>query len=378
MRIMSLIIALLVSVALYFFIFERSALTGSQTEAQTSDSQTTEAAETSLEDEFAPPALKQQDDQDAIAVVAIHSVATELDSAVILRGQTQAARQVTVTAQTGGQVTSEPLRKGAYVQEGQLLCTLDAGTRQATLAQARAALAEAEVSLSNTQKLSAGGYTAETRVLTAEAALEGARASVAQAQKDIDRLDISAPFAGLLETDTAEFGTTLQAGSECATVIQLDPIKLVGFAPETEVDKIEVGALAGARLLSGQDVTGRVTFLSRSADTATRTFRVEVEVPNTDFAIRDGQTVELGISSAGRRAHLVAQSSLTLNDLGEIGVRTVGADNLVVFMPVDVLRDTQEGIWVAGLPELIDIITVGQEYVRSGVLIEPHFQGTNQ
>jgi multidrug efflux system membrane fusion protein len=301
-----------------------------------------------------------------------------LDSAVILRGETQAAREVHVTAQTGGQVISDPLRKGTYVKQDQMLCQLDPGTRASTLAQARAGLAEAQAGLDNAQKLSEGGYASETKVLSAEATLENARATVAQAEKDIDRLSITAPFAGLLETDSAEFGTSLQAGSECATVIQLDPIKLVGFAPETEVDKIEVGALAGARLISGTEVTGRVTFLSRSADPATRTFRVEVEVPNTDFAIRDGQTVEIGISSAGQLAHLVSQSSLTLDNDGQIGLRTVGAENIVEFMPISVIRDTQDGIWVAGLPEMADIITVGQEYVRAGVPVDPHFEELSQ
>ncbi|MFT6426177.1 MAG: multidrug efflux system membrane fusion protein [Celeribacter sp.] len=372
MRIMSLIIALLVCVALYFFIFERDRLTGGPAPSETA------LLDASPDDTFAPPGLKDAADEKIVSVVAIHSVARDLDSAVILRGETQAARQVTVTAQTGGQVISEPLRKGAYVKKDQMLCQLDPGTRASTLAQARAGLAEAQVGLNNAQKLSEGGYASETKVLSAEAALENARASVAQAQKDIERLEITAPFAGLLETDTAEFGTSLQSGSECATVIQLDPIKLVGFAPETEVDNIEVGALAGARFISGHTVTGRVTFLSRSADPETRTFRVEVEVPNTDFAIRDGQTVEIGISSAGRLAHLVAQSSLTLNNDGLIGLRTVAEGNIVDFMPIEVIRDTQDGIWVAGLPETADIITVGQEYVSKGVLVEPHFEEITQ
>lgn len=380
MRIMSLIIALLVCVALYFFIFERDQLKDAPSADETFESKTDAAQETDTaqDDTFAPPGLKNAMVENVVSVVAVHSSATKLDSAVILRGETQAAREVNVTAQTGGQVVSEPLRKGTYVKKDQMLCQLDPGTRASTLAQARAGLAEAQAGLDNTQKLSEGGYASETKVLSAEAALENARATVAQVEKDIERLNITAPFAGLLETDSAEFGTSLQAGSQCATVIQLDPIKLVGFAPETEVDKIEVGALAGARLISGTEVTGRVTFLSRSADPATRTFRVEVEVPNTDFAIRDGQTVEIGISSAGQLAHLVSQSSLTLNSDGEIGLRTVGADNIVEFMPISVIRDTQDGIWVAGLPEMADIITVGQEYVRAGVPVDPHYGELSQ
>lgn len=366
MRIVSIAIAILVTAALYLFIFERDRLNGTAP---------TGAPETAQVDaDFAPPAEKARTEAHAVAVVVRHSQAEPLDSTVVLRGETEAAREVTVTAETAGRVVNEPLRKGALVEAGQLLCQIDRGTRDATLAQAQAALAEAEVALGNARKLASGGYASETQILSAEAGVESARAALAQAARDIENLDIKAPFAGLLESDTAELGTFLTTGAACATVIQLDPMKLVGYAPETEVDEIQIGARAGARLISGNTVTGHVTYLARSADAATRTFRVEVEVPNPDFAIRDGQTVELAVRAEGEMAHLVAQSSLTLNDDGLIGLRLAGPDNRVVFAPVKVLRDTREGIWVAGLPEQADIITVGQEFVREGVLIDPHFE----
>ncbi|WP_434287448.1 efflux RND transporter periplasmic adaptor subunit [Celeribacter sp. SCSIO 80788] len=370
MRIVSILIALLVTIALYLFIFERDRL--NETPATgASDAAAPQA-------DVAPPAEKTRTEAHAVSVVARHSLAEPLDSAVVLRGETEAAREVTVTAETAGRVVNEPLRKGTLVETGQLLCQIDRGTRDATLAQAQAALAEAEVALGNARKLAAGGYASETQILSAEAGVESARAALAQAKRDIENLEIKAPFAGLLESDTAELGTYLSAGASCATVIQLDPMKLVGYAPETEVDEIKIGALAGARLISGDTVTGQVTYLARSADAATRTFRVEVEVPNPEFAIRDGQTVELAIRAEGEMAHLVAQSSLTLNDDGLIGLRLVGPDNLVVFAPVKVLRDTREGIWVAGLPEEADIITVGQEFVREGVLIDPHYENETE
>ncbi len=156
-------------------------------------------------------------------------------------------------------------------------------------------------------------------------------------------------------------------------MIQLDPIKLVGYVPETEVDRIAVGALAGARLTSGQEVHGRVSFLSRSADPQTRTFRVDIDVANPMLKIRDGQTAEILIASDGAKAHLLPQSGLTLNDEGTLGVRTVGPENVVVFAPVSLVRDTAQGVWVTGLPETADVIVVGQEYVTDGVTVEPTF-----
>ncbi|MFB1024644.1 MAG: efflux RND transporter periplasmic adaptor subunit, partial [Octadecabacter sp.] len=206
----------------------------------------------------------------------------------------------------------------------------------------------------------------------AQAGIEGAQATVAADEREIERLNITEPFAGLLESDTSELGSLMQPGAPCATIIQLDPIKLVGFVPEASVSQIKVGAMAGARLTTGQEVVGQVTFLSRSADEQTRTFRVEVRVPNADQLIGDGQTAEIVVASDGRMAHLLPASSLTLDNDGAIGIRAIvtqdGSDiDIARFMPVGIMRDTIDGIWVTGLPDTVDVIVVGQEYVTDGV-----------
>ena len=381
MRIFSIITALLVAGFLYLVVMERDTLTAiaSATDA------TEQAEETEAE----------ADPVELISVVALNSRAQMIDSAVLLRGQTEAAREVTVMSETSGRVTSEPLRKGAQIEEGALLCELDPGTRGSMLAEARARVPEAQARLVEAQarvreaeinnnaasRLSEGGFASETRVASAEAGLDAAMAAVqsaeagvqsaeagvAAAEKEIERLQIFAPFAGLLESDTAEIGVLLQPGAPCATVIQLDPIKLVGFVPETEVDRISVGALAGARLATGREVQGTVSFLSRSADPQTRTFRVEMDVPNADLSIRDGQTAEILIESEGEQAHLLPGSAMTLDDNGRLGVRIVGEGDVAMFVPVNFLRDTVEGVWLAGLPEEVAVIVSGQEYVTDGV-----------
>ncbi|SLN45274.1 Efflux pump periplasmic linker BepF [Aquimixticola soesokkakensis] len=376
MKIFSVITATLVLVVLYFVVFERARLlsfAGNESATETVAPATADPA-TAAKD--AP--TSGDTNAHVVPVVARHSTATALDSAVIVRGETEAAREVSVMSEATGRMEIEPLRKGAQVSAGDVLCRLDAGTSQATLVQAQAAVSEAELGLNNATRLSQGGYASETQILSAQAALESARASLAAAQNGVERLEIRAPFAGILETDAAELGALLQPGSVCATIIQLDPVKLVGFVPEAEVSRVSVGAMAGARLISGREVGGKVTFLSRAADPQTRTFRTEINVPNPDLAIRDGQTVEITIASEGTTAHLVAQSTLTLDDSGTIGVRTVATAEdgatTALFVPVTVLRDTREGIWVAGLPETADIITLGQDYVTDGVPLRPSFE----
>ena len=425
MRILPILMAIVVAFILYFAIIVRET---ARVFLGISDAvEAVETVETPTSDTPLKKAL--------IKVVAQHSSAQQIDSAVVLRGQTEAARQVEVRAETSSTVISPPLPNGTFVEEGQLMCQLDSGTRGASLAEAKARLAEAkarlaeaksrvpesaarvieasarleeaEVNQNAASRLSEGGFATDTRVKaanaavagaaagveaaksgltaatsgiqSAEAGIESAIAGVAAADKEISRLQIRAPFAGLLESTTAELGSLLQPGSLCATIIQLDPIMLVAFAPETEVNRIEIGAPAGARLAAGgDDVRGVVTFLSRAADPTTRTFRVEIEVANADLAIRDGQTAEILIGANGASAHLLPQSALTLNNDGALGLRIIDGDGMVSFQPVQLLRDTVDGVWLTGLPDKLDVIVVGQEYVTAGVQVAPTFRELSQ
>ena len=411
MRLFPILAAILVSILIYVFVFERDRLTGASPEPADTQSETAQAQSSEdTDDETGKP----------VGVVAVQSTARTIDSAVILRGQTEAFRQVELRAETSGQVVSDPLRKGAFVERGQPLCQLDPGTRESALAEAKSRLSAARASIPEARarveeaqsrleearindnaatRLSEEGFASQTRAASTKAALrsaeatveaartgletaraqiDSAQAGVDAAEKEIERLTISAPFSGLLESDTAELGSLLQPGALCATVIQLDPIQLVGFVPEIEVDRVEIGAVAGARLASGGDIQGKVTFLSRQADQTTRTFRVEIQVPNPDLTLRDGQTAEIVISADGAKAHLLPQSALTLNDEGTLGVRLVGEDDLAVFAPVTLLRDTPNGVWLSGLPEQADVIIIGQEYVTDGVHVVPSYQELGQ
>ena len=432
MRFFPVLTAILVCVALFFVVLRRDALF-ERAALLTGDAPETAAVEPAPAPAAAPVAIDAGGAAEAapVHVAAIRSTAREVADAVMVRGQSEAAREVTLAAEVSGTVVSEPIRKGAFVEAGQVLCELDPGSSGATLSEAEARLAEARARVPEAEarvpqaqsvvaeaearleearinqnaasRLSDSGFATTTRVATADAALRSAEAGVTAAQTglesvsagiesaragvqaaeaalerarlDIEKLTIEAPFAGLLETDTAELGTFLQAGGGdgCATVVRLDPIKLVGFLPEAQVDRVAVGMAAGARLASGQEAQGTVTFLSRSADDLTRTFRVEVTAPNPDLAIRDGQTVEILIATPAATAHLVPASALTLDDEGRLGLRLV-ADGRAAFAPVELLRDTIDGVYVGGLPERAEIITVGQEYVTDGVPVRATFE----
>lgn len=313
-----------------------------------------------------------------VRVLAAASTAQPLAESITLRGVTEASKKVEIRAQTEGLVVSTPLPRGAEVSAGDGLCEIEPGDRPARLAEAEAKRAQAEADLAASQSLERKGFAAAKTLAADRAALEAAKADVMLIELDIARTRIAAPFDGRLETDAAETGELLRGGDLCATVIALDPIRLVGFAPERAIAGLALGREASARLVTGQEITAEVSFISRAADPETRTFRVEATAANSDEAISDGMTVEIAIPMAAAEAHLLPHSALTLDDAGRLGVRTVqrldGASNGVAgFIPVEILRDGPDGVWLSGLPAEVDVILVGQEFVRAGAAITAEY-----
>ena len=289
---------------------------------------------------------------------------------LVLRGRTVAARNVSVPAETAGLVVSQPLRKGTTVTEGDVLCRLAPGARPAQLLEADARLTEARVEAEAATTLSQKGFASETTRTARQAQLEAAQAQVNLVKLDIARLVILAPFDGVLETDTAEIGSRLGPGDTCATVIDLSSVKVSGYVSEQEVDQIEPGQHATARLINGQIIPGKIAFIGRVSDPETRTYLVEVALPNIGGRIRDGMTAELSIDLPAEVAHRIPQTALTLDDNGRLGAR-LAVDGQARFVEVRIIADAIDGTWVTGLPQSASVIVVGQEFVRDGRSVLP-------
>lgn len=293
-------------------------------------------------------------------------VAVERGRNVILRGRTEAKRSVDLRAETNGRIVEVMLRKGALVQKGQVIVRIALADREARLAEAVGRVRQRELEFNAAQQLNERGYRSATKMAEAAAELDRALAYQTQVEIDIGNTEVVAPFAGILETRPVEVGDVLTAGSVVARIVDQDPFLVVGQVSERDVQRIRVGDAGVATLVSGQAVEGRVSYIATTAEPQTRTFRVELEVPNADGALRDGLTSDISIPVDRQLAHLLSPAALTLNDEGALGVRIVVPGNTVRFVPVNIIDDTADGIWLSGIPQVADVITVGQEFVRDG------------
>lgn len=305
------------------------------------------------------------------AAAALQSVRTQtfavqqLPLTVTLRGNTKAKATVSIRAETTGILDERHVEKGDVVKAGDLLCTIDAGTREARLAQAEAALEKAKSDFETNEKLRAKDFASANSAAAYESALKSAQAQLDEAKAELDRTKIYAETGGIVHDPIAQVGDMLSAGGACVTLVQLDPLVFVGDVAESKIDAVQIGLPVTVKTVTGREIEGKVSYISPTANSSTRAFPVEVELPNPNNSIRAGLTAEASAVLGNVPAHLVPQSVLTLDNEGTLGVRAV-EDGKVVFYDVEIAGDSQEGIWVTGLPNSVDIITVGQEYVVAG------------
>jgi len=297
---------------------------------------------------------------------------------LIIRGQTQALRKVQVRAETAGTVAAIRADKGAVVKEGDTLCELNVDARKAMLDHARATMKQRQLEYEASKTLQQKGFRSDTSVAGDLAEYQAAKAEVERMEKEMKNTQMRAPFDGVVDDRMVDVGDYLSPGQPCALVVDQDPFLVVGQVSEKDVTLVQVGATGWAKLITGERVEGHVRFVAKSSDQATRTFRLELEVPNPDGEIRDGVTAEIHVASATVEAHRISPAILALDDNGIIGVRIIERGKKVRFVPVKIVADSTEGVWVTGLPRTVTIITVGQEYVVDGQIVKTTDEGEDE
>lgn len=285
---------------------------------------------------------------------------------VTLSGRTAPARTVQIKAETSGRVVAIGAARGARVAEGGLLVRLDPGERLARLAEARAALRQRELEYDGQLKLKPQGYISDAKLAESLAQLEKARAEVARATLDVERMQIRAPFSGALQDRSVEVGDYVAPGTPVATFVDDRRLAVAGSVAEAQAGDVRVGLAGNARLATGQVAAGRLRYVAPVADVATRTFAVELEIPNLQGKLPVGVTADIELPVGEVRAHRLSPALLTLDDSGVVGVKLEAGGERVRFVPATVVRATADGVWITGLPDPAPVIVGGQGFVRDG------------
>jgi multidrug efflux system membrane fusion protein len=311
-----------------------------------------------------------QNERASVRVGVRNSSAQSISRVVSVSARTEPNRIVEIRGEVEGRVVSVDAERGAFVREGATLARLDLRDRQARLEQAKAQLEQHRIQHEAALELRNQNLTSEVQIAETRARLVSSEAMLKDIELEMSRTIVRAPFDGVVQERDVEVGDLVRIGDRIVEYVDTDPIIVVGDVNERDIGTLSAGQSGRATLADGTSVKGTVRYVAPVANAGTRTFQIELAVPNPDLKYRAGITAELEMETDDVFGHLLSPALLTLNDDGDIGVKIVDESRRAKFIEVELLRSDAQGVWVAGLPAQAEIIAIGQGFVVDGQLVD--------
>ena len=362
----------------------------------------------------------EENDLNIIKVETKNFKAEQIDQSIIIQGQTIYNRKIDVKSETTGNITNINFDRGDSVEKNKKLLNISIENRKEVLKSIQkdidrlnkeliineknrdnllfknleliklyeieylSAKQLIDKGLSSKSKLSLASFNLtnaksdqidiklkyETQLANIESQIASYTSQLKQINLDIKKTKILAPFEGIITNKNIEVSDYVTPGNILLTIVNLNPIKVQGYLSEFDVSKVQLNTRASIENSNGIKKNGKITFISPSAEISTRTFEIEIKADNSDLSFKSGITTSIIIEGSELLAHKIPPSILTLQDDGTIGVKAIDENNTVIFYPIQKVKDTIDGMWVSGLPNEINLIISGQEYVSSGQIIE--------
>ncbi len=306
-----------------------------------------------------------------VSVAVTPSTAQTVAQYFVAEGQALPDRETNLRAEATGQIKEVVVKKGDLVAAGDVIARFDIAQNEADLNRAQEEQIRAKREFENAETLLDRGVATNDRLAQARAALASAEAALTAAQKSFENSEITAAFAGRVESLDLNEGEFVTSGSDVGHIVDNTPLTVTIQIPQQSLRDIKTGQTAVVKFITGEERTGTVTFVGTSADAATRTFLAEITVENEDGAVPAGVSAEIRIPIGEVTAHFMSPAILSLGTDGTLGVKTVDTNNTVVFQPIAIERAQTDGIWVSGLADEARIITIGQAYVNNGEVVNP-------
>jgi membrane fusion protein, multidrug efflux system len=305
----------------------------------------------------------------AVAPVTV-SVRTQeakpVEQFIVAQGQAEPNRTVTIRAETKGQISEILADEGASVAAGDVIVRLEANDRKAMLLRAEARVREQQSAYEASESLGKKGYQTQRQADQIFSSLQTAKAELEEARIELERIEIKAPFEGVVLSSPMELGAYVDVNGEVATIVDNDPLVVSIRIPQQDVSALKLGQPANVTFATGQQRDGKIRYIAARADEDTRTFRVEVELPNPNGEIPSGISAEAKVPTGTVMAHFVSPAALSLNDEGKLGIKTVDEHNKVTFHTASIVLSDVDGAWITGLPPQARIITLGHGFVQIG------------
>jgi membrane fusion protein (multidrug efflux system) len=319
------------------------------------------------------------DDREPAVAVRVEPAASITRPALVTAsGVVDARTSVDVAFQLAGKVVEVGPDEGSTVRAGQLLAQVDPTDYRLGLEQAGAQAEHAVSDRERHRPLLAAGSIAASDYERLTSAARQATAAEGLARKRLADTRLVAPLSGVVARRAVEPGETVSPGQAVFTLVAVDPVKVRIGVPEADVASVRDGQPAEVRLpaLGDQAFAGRVTLVGIAADPTTRTYAVEISVPNPAHTLKVGMVAEARVRGDRlTRAITVPAGSVVRDADGATLLYVLDAGQRRVHTrPVELGAALDDDVEVVrGLAPGETVVVAGQQRVRDGsrVLVTP-------
>ncbi len=281
-----------------------------------------------------------------------------IEDAVSAVGTLMPVRSVALVPNAPGRVTEVPVSSGEDVAEGELLIQLDDRAERAALSDAEATLSEAQQEFNRVEELAQSNAAAEARLEEARATLSRAEAAAMTARAQLEDKAIIAPFAGTLGLIDIEPGAFLDGSEAVTSLSDLSVVEVDVSLPERYFERVtpDQTLFVTTPAYPGETFQGPVTVRAPEIDLGSRSFNIRAEIDNADrrlvggmfansrlvldtyegLAIPDDAIISEGLTTYvytiedGSASRTEIQTCASLGDLTEVSDGLEAGDRVVV------------------------------------------------
>lgn len=306
--------------------------------------------------------------------VETHTVATRaLADDVSALGSLVSNESVVLRPEVSGRIEAIRFRDGETVRRGAVLVELDAAVERAELQQARANLTLAESNFRRTQDLFGRKFVSQSSLDDARAKLEVARAGLALAQARLARMQIRAPFDGVVGIRSVSPGDFVQDGDALINLEDIATLKLDFRLPELYLDRVRPGQALelSSDVLPGETYTATVEAIDPLVDAQGRAVRLRASLANPEMRLRPGVFARVRLILAERGEIPVVPEAALVPAPGNVQFVYRVEDGKVrrVEVKTGQRRDAMVEV-VDGLVPGAVVVTAGQLKLRDGAAVK--------
>jgi len=286
-----------------------------------------------------------------------------------LTGNIIAIQQAQVFARVYGNLESVDVNAGDFVRANQILARIDTTELAQQYRQAEATYQNARAVFDRAKPLQDQNLISKQDLDNAETAMEVAKENVETAQTRLQYAEIMAPFSGFITRRFLDPGNLVSStNATLFNLMDLDTVKVIVNILEKDVPSVKVGmpAVVTADAIPGRKFAGPIARMSQAIDLATRTMPIEIDIANTDHALKPGMFANVSIIINRQGDALTVPTDAVLKDTE--GYYVMSAANGVAHRVGVTLGTEQESRTeiLSGLGEADSVITTGQQFARDG------------